>query len=62
VYRNKALTILRRDRAEIQRFGVKSLDIFDSVARDEAKSDVGVDLPVEFEGKVTFRSLSPNLE
>jgi predicted nucleotidyltransferase len=52
--RDEILTILRQHRAEIQGFGVKSLAIFGSVARDEAKSESDVDLLVEFEGKVTF--------
>ena len=52
--RDEILTILRQHRAEIQGFGVKSLAIFGSVARDEPKSESDVDLLVEFEGKVTF--------
>jgi hypothetical protein len=54
MHRDEILTILRQHRAEIQGFGVKSLAIFGSVARDEAKSESDVDLLVEFEGKVTF--------
>jgi predicted nucleotidyltransferase len=54
MHRDEILTILRQHRAEIQGFGVKSLAIFGSVARDEATSDSDVDLLVEFEKKVTF--------
>lgn len=54
IQRDEILTILRQHRAEIQGFGVKSLAIFGSVARDEATSESDVDLLVEFEGKVTF--------
>lgn len=54
MHRDEILTILRQHRVEIQRFGVKSLAIFGSVARDEATSESDVDLLVEFEGKVTF--------
>lgn len=52
--REDILTRLRQHRTEIQGFGVKSLAIFGSVARDEATSESDVDLLVEFEGKVTF--------
>ncbi|MEA5533535.1 nucleotidyltransferase family protein [Crocosphaera sp. XPORK-15E] len=52
--REDILTILRQHRAEIQDFGVISLAVFGSVARDEATSESDVDLLVEFEGKVTF--------
>ncbi|MEJ7812208.1 MAG: nucleotidyltransferase family protein [Gemmatimonadaceae bacterium] len=46
---------LQEQRAGIQgRFGVRSLGLFGSYARDEARSDSDVDLLVEFEGPVTF--------
>ncbi len=35
-------------------FGVRSLSLFGSVARDEARSDSDVDVLVEFEGPTTF--------
>jgi predicted nucleotidyltransferase len=41
-------------RAELQRFGVKSLSLFGSVARDEAKPGSDIDILVEFTGPVTF--------
>ena len=37
-----------------RRFGVRSLSIFGSVARDEARSDSDVDVLVEFDGPTTF--------
>ncbi len=48
--RATALEILSRHRAEAeQRFGVKSLALFGSVARDEVGPDSDVDVLVEFE-------------
>lgn len=52
--RDEVLTILRQNRGEIQGFGVKSLAIFGSVAREEASSESDVDLLVEFTGEITF--------
>jgi len=46
--RDEALTLLRHHREELRRFGVKSLGIFGSVARDDAGPDSDVDLLVEF--------------
>lgn len=43
----------RRDEI-IHRFGVRSLALFGSVARDEAGPDSDVDVLVEFEGPTTF--------
>ena len=37
-----------------RRFGVRSLSIFGSVARDEARPDSDVDVLVEFDGPTTF--------
>jgi predicted nucleotidyltransferase len=52
--KNQIITIIQQHLSEIQNFGVKSLAIFGSVARNEATSESDVDLLVEFEGKVTF--------
>jgi len=38
-----------------QRFGVRSMALFGSVGRDEARDDSDVDLLVEFEGPSTAR-------
>lgn len=46
--RNEALKILSAHRSEFARFKVKSLSIFGSVARDQAREDSDVDLLVEF--------------
>jgi len=45
---------LAAHRQELVRFGVKSLALFGSVARDEARPTSDVDLLVEFEGRATF--------
>jgi uncharacterized protein len=42
-------------RADIYGFGVRSLFVFGSVARDEACSDRDVDILVEFDGPATFK-------
>lgn len=46
--REEALRILGSHRAEINAHGVKSLAVFGSVARDEARAGSDVDLLVEF--------------
>ncbi|HEX9016262.1 MAG TPA: nucleotidyltransferase family protein, partial [Chloroflexota bacterium] len=46
--RDEVLRILAENRDEIARFGVTSLAIFGSVARDEAGPDSDVDILVEF--------------
>ena len=45
--RDSALTILREHRAELERFGVRSISIFGSVARGDARPDSDVDVLVE---------------
>jgi predicted nucleotidyltransferase len=46
--RDLVLQILGQHRSEINACGVKSLALFGSVARDEARPDSDVDLLVEF--------------
>ena len=46
------LKILRQNQAEIKSFGVKSLALFGSVARGDARPDSDVDLLVEFDRPV----------
>lgn len=46
--RHEALPFLAEQREEITQFGVKSLAIFGSVARDEARPESDVDVLVEF--------------
>ena len=52
--RVKLIAFLKDHGAHIRGYGVKSLALFGSVARDEATTKSDVDLLVEFEGKVTF--------
>ena len=46
--RDEAITTLRSHREELTRFGVSSLALFGSVARDEAQPASDVDLLVDF--------------
>lgn len=52
--RDDALKLLRSHRADLHRFGVKSLRLFGSVARDEAAEGSDVDLLVGFDRPPTF--------
>jgi uncharacterized protein len=63
--RQEALTILINHQDALKNFGVKSLMLFGSVARDQARTDSDVDLLVEFErpvGLFTFVRLKRYLE
>jgi uncharacterized protein len=52
------LQILRQKNAELtKKFGVKSLSLFGSIARNEATSDSDVDLLVEFNRPVGYFGL-----
>ncbi|KYC38096.1 DNA polymerase III subunit beta [Scytonema hofmannii PCC 7110] len=46
--RDRVLEIIAAHREQLQAMGVKSLDLFGSVARDEAKSGSDIDFLVEF--------------
>ncbi len=50
--RTEALKIIAQHQADLVRFKVKSLAIFGSVARDEARPDSDIDLLVEFSAPV----------
>ncbi len=50
--RDLVLKILHQNQAEIRSYGVKSLALFGSVARDEAKPGSDIDLLVEFDRPV----------
>jgi predicted nucleotidyltransferase len=50
--RELAIQILQDHQTEIHSFGVKSLALFGSVARSEARSDSDVDILVEFDRPV----------
>jgi len=52
--REEALRILAEHHAEIDAFGVRSLAIFGSVARDEARPESDVDVLVAFERPPSF--------
>ena len=52
--RNEILRILSEHRAEIERFGAKSLALFGSFAREEASQQSDIDILVEFDGPPTF--------
>ena len=46
--RDQVLAILNTHQADLQDLGVKSLELFGSVARDEAHPDSDIDFLVEF--------------
>ena len=52
--RRTVITRIRKHRAQLNKLGVKSLSLFGSVARGDAKPDSDVDILVEFRGKATF--------
>jgi len=52
--KDEIIARLKAQQARIKSFGVKSLAIFGSVARNEAKPESDLDLLVEFEEKITF--------
>jgi predicted nucleotidyltransferase len=52
--RDEVLSILRQHRADLDRFGVRSLRLFGSAARDEALPESDVDLLVDFKVRPTF--------
>ena len=55
VRRAEVIAAISAHREDIApRFGVRSLSLFGSVARDEAGPNSDVDLVVEFEGPTTF--------
>jgi hypothetical protein len=52
--RSETLQKLAIHRDDIIKLGVKTLAVFGSVARDEARQDSDVDILVEFQDKATF--------
>ena len=54
--RDDVLRLLESRKADLRRFGVRSLRLFGSVARDEAVEDSDVDLLVSLDGPPTFSS------
>ena len=56
--RDEALRILREHRDELRRdYGVKSLALFGSVARDDATDTSDIDILVDFDGRVSLFDL-----
>jgi predicted nucleotidyltransferase len=55
--RDNVPAILAAHRERLQRLGVKSLSLFGSVARDEARPDSDVDLLVEFDRRGSLLQL-----
>ena len=53
--RDEVLRILSESRREFKRFGVVSVRLFGSVARDEATDHSDVDVIAEFERPLTFK-------
>ncbi len=53
--RDEVLRVLQENRREFSRFGVLSVHLFGSVARDEASDDSDVDILAEFERPLSFR-------
>ncbi|MBN8656595.1 MAG: nucleotidyltransferase family protein [Anaerolineae bacterium] len=52
--RRTVITRIRKNRAQLEKLGVKSLSLFGSVARGEERKSSDVDILVEFKGKATF--------
>lgn len=52
--RDTILSILTKHQLTLKKLGVKSLALFGSVARDEARPDSDVDFLVELEPPITF--------
>ena len=52
--RDYLINFLNKNLITIKSYGVTSLALFGSYARDEAKTTSDIDLLVEFQGKVTF--------
>ena len=50
--RDKILALLKSRRRRLQKFGIHSLSIFGSVARDQAHKNSDVDILVDFEKPV----------
>lgn len=54
INKNIVLQTLKNNAEKIKQFGVKSLAIFGSTARDEATPESDLDFLVEFETELTF--------
>lgn len=54
MHREQVLRILREHTQQVREFGVTSLAVFGSVARDQTRPDSDVDILVEFDPPPTF--------
>jgi predicted nucleotidyltransferase len=54
VRRDEVLELLSEHQTELKQFKVRSLALFGSVARDEARSESDIDIVVEFSDRPTF--------
>jgi predicted nucleotidyltransferase len=52
--RKDVASLIRKNRTQLNKLGVKSLSIFGSVARGEERPESDVDVLVEFNGPATF--------
>ena len=59
--REEILSLLKEKRPQLDTFGVKSISLFGSVARNEATPESDIDMLIEFDGKVTFDRFSSAL-
>ncbi|MBC7971589.1 MAG: nucleotidyltransferase family protein [Verrucomicrobia bacterium] len=55
--RDEVLSLVAAHQAELKQLGVKSLDLFGSVARDEARPESDVDFLIEFAIEAGFFDL-----
>ena len=54
IFRCEDVIAIVREQMMLSRFGIKSLFLFGSVARNEANQESDLDFIVDFEGSVTF--------
>jgi len=52
--RSQVLELVKSHQTQLQKLGVISLDLFGSVARDQAHAESDVDFLVELEGSIGF--------
>ena len=53
----EVIKLIKAHKRELEKFGVKRIGIFGSLARDEASEERDIDIVVEFErGKGTFKN------
>ena len=54
INKQTVISTLQKHRETLNNFGIKSLALFGSTARDEATEDSDLDFLVEFEAEITF--------